>query len=144
MPVPTNNFDESILFTYLPKTVQYSTWHHLPGALLVFDFHFGYRDACRHRFTEVAIEIEFQETINSQFEVPDPRSENNDSEVQPLASVRVLGNSQQGGSCFQMVPERQSDKSDSIWSSGRRHSAQGEGSELGKTRAHVDEWRTRR
>ena len=80
------------LFHCLLKTVQYGTWDHLPAALLVFDFHFGYRDACRDRFTEAVIEIEFEETINSQFEVPDPRNKNNDPEVKLLAPVRVLGN----------------------------------------------------
>ncbi|CAF9930995.1 hypothetical protein IMSHALPRED_008336 [Imshaugia aleurites] len=80
------------LFSCLLKTVQYGTWDHLPAALLIFDFHFGYRDACRDRFTGAAIEIEFQETKNSQSDAPDPRNKKNDPEVKLLAPVRVLGN----------------------------------------------------
>ena len=79
------------LFSCLLKTVQYGTWDHLPAALLVLDFHFGYRDGCRDRFTSAVIEVEFQETTNARFEAPDPRNKNNDPEVKLLAPVRVLG-----------------------------------------------------
>ncbi|KAK4691356.1 hypothetical protein P7C71_g5626, partial [Lecanoromycetidae sp. Uapishka_2] len=87
----TANRVHNTLFSCLLKTVQYGTYEKDLAVLLVFAFHFGYRDEARDRYTTAAIEIEFEETSNAQLQTTNPRNKNNDPEVKFLAPVQVTG-----------------------------------------------------
>ena len=75
----------------LLETVQYGKWGGEAAALLIFNFHFGFREQHHDRFTYAMIRAEFEETADSNFTKPKPRNFANDPEVKKVIPEQIYG-----------------------------------------------------
>jgi hypothetical protein len=73
------------------STVQYGTWKTEQAVLVVFAFHFGFKNEKRDRYTSATITVEFEETRNTKLEKPPIKNPKNDPEVKFFAPVQICG-----------------------------------------------------
>ena len=82
----------STRYSAVLETVQYGKFQGEDAALLVFHFHFGFREKHLDRYYFATIRIEFEETGDAQFTRPEPRNFANDPEVKMVIPVQIYGN----------------------------------------------------
>jgi hypothetical protein len=71
--------------------VQYGTYEGTPAALLIFNFHFGFRNGSWKRITYASIKLTFEETSGPSLTFPEPRNPNNDPIIAALSPIQVCG-----------------------------------------------------
>jgi len=71
--------------------VQYGIYDRVPAALLIFDFHFLFRNKGWKRITYACIKLSFEQTTGSDLQLPTPRDPNNDPIIATMSPVQVCG-----------------------------------------------------
>jgi len=71
--------------------VQYGTYNGKSAALLVFNFHFGFRNGSWKRITSASITLKFEETTGPDLKYPAERNPDNDPIVVAIAPIQVCG-----------------------------------------------------